>query len=54
MVETSVATFLRNDVAACAETCRMLGNFALRSVLNKIAAPVAVEKKIMRRPCHGR
>lgn len=42
IVEASVATFLNNDVAAYAETCRMLGNFDLRSSLNHIAVPTAV------------
>jgi 3-oxoadipate enol-lactonase len=42
IVEASVATFLRNDVVAYAETCRMLGNFDLRSELNKITVPTAV------------
>jgi 3-oxoadipate enol-lactonase len=37
-----VATFLENDVAAYAETCRMLGNFDLRSSLARIAVPTAV------------
>ncbi len=42
IVEASVATFLRNDVAAYAETCRMLGNFDLRSGLKEITVPTAV------------
>lgn len=42
IVEASVATFLKNDVAAYAETCRMLGNFDLRSSLGKIAVPTAI------------
>jgi 3-oxoadipate enol-lactonase len=42
IVEASVATFLRNDVAAYAETCRMLGNFDLRSDLKKITVPTAI------------
>jgi 3-oxoadipate enol-lactonase len=41
-VDASVATFLRNDVAAYAETCRMLGNFDLRSSLGQIAVPTAI------------
>ena len=42
IVDASVATFLKNDVAAYAETCRMLGNFDLRSSLGKIAVPTAI------------
>lgn len=42
IVNASVATFLRNDVAAYAETCRMLGNFDLRSSLGQIAVPTAI------------
>jgi 3-oxoadipate enol-lactonase len=42
IVDASVATFLKNDVAAYAETCRMLGNFDLRSSLARIAVPTAV------------
>jgi 3-oxoadipate enol-lactonase len=42
IVEASIATFLRNDVAAYAETCRMLGNFDLRPELKKIAVPTVV------------
>jgi 3-oxoadipate enol-lactonase len=42
IVEASVATFLRNEVAAYAETCRMLGNFDLRSGLKKITVPPAI------------
>jgi 3-oxoadipate enol-lactonase len=42
IVEASVATFLGNDVAAYAETCRMLGNFDLRSELKKINIPTAI------------
>lgn len=42
IVEASVATFLKNDVAAYAETCRMLGNFDLRESLGRIAVPTAI------------
>jgi 3-oxoadipate enol-lactonase len=42
IVEASVATFLRNDVAAYAETCRMLGNLDLRSDLKKITIPTVI------------
>jgi 3-oxoadipate enol-lactonase len=42
IVEASVATFLSNDVAAYAETCRMLGNLDLRSDLKKITVPTAI------------
>jgi 3-oxoadipate enol-lactonase len=42
IVDESVATFLRNDVAAYAETCQMLGSFDLRSKLGQIRVPTAV------------
>jgi 3-oxoadipate enol-lactonase len=42
IVNASVETFLKNDVAAYAETCRMLGNFDLRPRLGKIAVPTAI------------
>jgi 3-oxoadipate enol-lactonase len=42
IVDASVATFLKNDIAAYAETCRMLGNFDLRSDLDEIAVPAAI------------
>ena len=42
VVDASVATFLANDVSAYAETCRMLGNFDLRSSLERIAVPTAI------------
>jgi 3-oxoadipate enol-lactonase len=42
IVEASVAIFLKNDVAAYAETCRMLGNFDLRESLGRIAVPTAI------------
>ena len=42
VVDASVATFLANDVGAYAETCRMLGNFDLRSSLEEIAVPTAI------------
>ena len=42
VVDASVATFLANDVAAYAETCRMLGSFDLRSELKRIAVPTSI------------
>lgn len=42
VVDSSVATFLANDVGAYAETCRMLGNFDLRPSLEEIAVPSAI------------
>jgi 3-oxoadipate enol-lactonase len=42
IVDASVATFLANDVGAYAATCRMLGNFDLRTSLEKIAIPTAI------------
>ncbi len=42
VVNASVETFLKNDVAAYAETCRMLGNFDLRSSLGQIKVPTAI------------
>jgi 3-oxoadipate enol-lactonase len=42
IVEASVATFLKNDIAAYAETCRMLGHFDLRDSLGGIAVPTAI------------
>jgi 3-oxoadipate enol-lactonase len=42
IVDASVATFLNNDVAAYAETCRMLGNFDLRTSLGRISVPTAI------------
>jgi 3-oxoadipate enol-lactonase len=42
IVDASVATFLKNDIAAYAETCRMLGNFDLRDSLGRIAVPTAI------------
>ena len=42
IVDASVAIFLKNDVAAYAETCRMLGNFDLRSSLSGITVPTAI------------
>ena len=41
-VERTVATFLRNDVAAYAESCRMLGACDLRASLSGISAPTAI------------
>jgi len=41
-VEAAVAIFLRNDVAAYAEACRMLGRCDLRAVLSRFAFPVQV------------
>jgi len=42
VVKQSVDVFLRNDVAAYAETCRMLGACDLRSGLASIKAPTAI------------
>lgn len=42
VVEASVATFLRNDVGAYAETCRMLGHFNLLPDLKRITVPTAI------------
>lgn len=42
IVRDSVETFLRNDLAAYAASCRMLGACDLRAVLPAIAAPTAV------------
>lgn len=42
IVEQCVATFLKNDVDAYAETCRMLGAADLRPVLPGIAVPTRV------------
>jgi 3-oxoadipate enol-lactonase len=42
VVRESVDVFLRNDVAAYAETCRMLGACDLRAGLPSIKAPTAV------------
>jgi 3-oxoadipate enol-lactonase len=42
VVQQSVDVFLRNDVAAYAETCLMLGACDLRSALSTIAVPTAV------------
>jgi 3-oxoadipate enol-lactonase len=42
VVQECVEVFLRNDVAAYAETCRMLGTCDLRPVLSDIRAPTAV------------
>ncbi len=41
-VQDSVDTFLRNDVNAYAETCRMLGSCDLRSGLASIKVPTAI------------
>ena len=41
-VRHSVDVFLRNDVQAYAETCRMLGACDLRAALPNIAVPTAV------------
>jgi 3-oxoadipate enol-lactonase len=42
VVKDSVDTFLRNDVAAYAQTCRMLGACDLRSGLAAITVPTAI------------
>jgi 3-oxoadipate enol-lactonase len=42
VVQESVDTFLRNDVAAYSETCRMLGACDLRHALSGIRTPTAV------------
>jgi len=42
VVQRSVDVFLRNDVAAYAETCRMLGACDLRPALSGIGTPTAV------------
>ena len=42
VVKDSVDTFLRNDVAAYAQTCRMLGACDLRAGLASITAPTAI------------
>jgi 3-oxoadipate enol-lactonase len=42
LVKQSVDVFLRNDVKAYAETCRMLGEFDLRASLPRLRVPTAV------------
>ncbi|HEY6258656.1 MAG TPA: alpha/beta fold hydrolase [Xanthobacteraceae bacterium] len=42
VVRDSVATFLRNDVEAYAQTCRMLGACDLRNGMSAIKVPTAV------------
>jgi 3-oxoadipate enol-lactonase len=42
VVEASVATFLKNEVRAYAETCRMLGAADLRHVLPAIKVPTRI------------
>jgi 3-oxoadipate enol-lactonase len=42
VVKDCVDTFLRNDVAAYAETCRMLGACDLRAGLASIRVPTAI------------
>ena len=42
VVQACVDTFLKNDVAAYAETCRMLGNFDLRAKLGTLKVPTRV------------
>lgn len=42
VVRGAVDTFLANDVAAYAETCRMLGRADLRAALSGIAAPTRI------------
>jgi pimeloyl-ACP methyl ester carboxylesterase len=41
-VDESVAVFLRNDVQAYAESCRMLGRADLRGVLPTIKVPTRI------------
>lgn len=42
MVRQCVQTFLRNDVQAYAQTCRMLGAFDARDLLERLKMPTAV------------
>ncbi len=42
VVDACVATFLKNDVAAYAATCNMLGNFDLRDKLASIKVPTCI------------
>jgi 3-oxoadipate enol-lactonase len=42
LVQTAVATFLKNDVRAYAESCRMLGRADLRGLLPGMTIPTAV------------
>ena len=42
MVKRCIDVFLRNDIAAYAETCRMLGRADLRSALPRLKMPTAV------------
>lgn len=42
VVRSCVDTFLRNDLPAYAETCRMLGNFDLRDRLTELAMPTRI------------
>jgi 3-oxoadipate enol-lactonase len=42
VVEACVATFLRNDVKAYAEACRMLGEFDVRNGLRFLKMPVRI------------
>jgi 3-oxoadipate enol-lactonase len=42
IVKESVGVFLRNDVNAYAETCRMLGSADLRAALPRLTMPTAV------------
>ncbi len=42
VVRSCVETFLRNDVPAYAETCRMLGSFDLRAQLRSITVPTCI------------
>lgn len=42
VVQSCVDTFLANDLAAYAATCRMLGNFDLRAGLAHLTMPVAI------------
>jgi 3-oxoadipate enol-lactonase len=42
IVQACVDTFLKNDVHAYAETCKMLGNFDVRSGLSTIKVPTRI------------
>ena len=42
IVDEAVAIFLLNNVAAYAETCRMLGHFDKRDALSRISAPTSI------------
>jgi 3-oxoadipate enol-lactonase len=42
VVDACIETFLKNDIRAYAETCRMLGNFDLRDRLSSLKMPVRI------------